>query len=90
MKIELGWKVKDIITDFEGIVCGIVYYLTGCHQALVSPKVDNEGKRHNGEWFDIQRLERVGNCQVVVDNNQYNGCDISPGAGRSDVSPNVM
>lgn len=55
MNVELGDKVVDQITEFNGVVTGIVYYITGCHQALVAPKsTDNVFKESH--WFDLDRL----------------------------------
>ena len=77
--IKNGWKVKDKITGFSGIVIGTVEYLTGCNQALVVPdKLDKDQKRQEGEWFDVQRLARVGKTQIKLDNGKTPGCDISP------------
>jgi hypothetical protein len=57
--IQLGQKAKDVITGFEGVVIGIVAYLTGCKQALIVPRIGKDGKRREGEWFDVDRLEVV-------------------------------
>lgn len=55
-ELQLGCTVKDKITGFEGVVTGIVDYLSGCNQALVVPKVDKDGKLRDAHWFDVQRL----------------------------------
>lgn len=75
--VENGWKVRDQITGYEGIITGICEYMTGCNQALVVPNhLDKDGKRQEGEWFDVQRLKRVGKSQVILDNEKTPGCDI--------------
>jgi hypothetical protein len=57
-RVELGCKVKDLITGFEGIVTGRTLWLTGCVQfVVVSQELDKDGKRRDGEWFDEQRLK---------------------------------
>ena len=58
--IELGQKAKDKITGFEGILTGRCEYLYGCDQYLITPSVDKEGKRQDGEWFDDGRIEVIG------------------------------
>lgn len=56
-EINLGDKVTDKITGFQGIVTGIVHHITGCHQALLAPKVKEDGALVRSEWFDLDRLE---------------------------------
>lgn len=74
--IENGWKVKDQITGYNGIVVGVCEYLTGCTQALIIPQqLDKDGKRQEGEWFDVQRLDRVGETQITFDNEKTPGSD---------------
>lgn len=74
-KIQLGDVVQDTITGFKGAVLGRAQYLTGCNQALVCPqKLDKEGKRRDGEWFDEQRLEPTGK-RVSLDNGETPGID---------------
>lgn len=59
-KHELGWKVKDIITGFEGIVTGRAEHITGCNSYWVKPqKLTAEGKPLEAEYFDEDRLEFV-------------------------------
>ena len=57
--IQLGTRVRDVITGFEGIVYGRIEYLTGCVQLQVIPWVDADGKRKDAEWFDEARCELV-------------------------------
>lgn len=52
-----------------------VRYLSGCNQCLVVPKVDKEGKKREGEWFDEQRLEVSGAPAIVLDNAKTPGFD---------------
>jgi len=54
-KIELGKKVKDSITGFNGIVTGKVEYITGCRQYLVVGK-SKDNKPADSLWFDEDRL----------------------------------
>jgi len=55
----LGKKYRDVITGFTGTCVGEVTYLTGCVQLMLVPEVDNEGKRREAEWFDVDRCEAV-------------------------------
>ena len=58
--IQLGDKVKDVISGFMGRTTGRAEYITGCVQFLVMPdKVGKEGKFLEGHWFDEDRLRKV-------------------------------
>lgn len=60
MVIKLGQKVKDSITDFEGIVFSRTCYLNGCVRMEIIPKVDKDGLLTESQFFDEDQL-------VVVD-----------------------
>ena len=56
----LGLKVKDRVSDFEGVVISISFDLYGCVQADVRPfTTDKDGLVKQGMWFDISRLKPV-------------------------------
>ena len=55
--IELGTKVKDSITGFEGVATGRTVYLNGCVQVLVEPPVGDDGQPGKSHWVDEQRLD---------------------------------
>lgn len=78
MKHELGSKAKDVITGFEGVVVARAEYLTGYNQALVQPTHLDNGKKVDCEWFDEQRLQRVDESLVTLDNGRTPGFDKSP------------
>ena len=69
--MQLGWTAKDKITGFEGVIVGHARYLTGCDQFLLVPK----NSEKDSKWFDEQRLDRVGDGLVVLDNSGGNGAD---------------
>jgi hypothetical protein len=58
--IELGWRVKDTITGFEGIAIAIAaaVFLNGCERIAIQPEGLKDGKLL--EYFDTQQL-------VVID-----------------------
>lgn len=77
--ITLGATYKDKVTGFQGIAIGHVYYLTGCNQTLIVPRVKEDGSGREGVWYDDQRLEIVGIAVVVLDNGNTPGCaDAAP------------
>lgn len=75
--IQLGQKVQDKITGFRGTVTGRCEYLTGCHQVLVAPPVDKEGKHVDAQWYDEQRCDVVEATPITLDNGATPGCDIA-------------
>ncbi|MCC6071445.1 hypothetical protein ACFSQU_18050 [Massilia sp. GCM10020059] len=74
--IDLGRTYKDKITGFEGVATGFVRYISGCNQALLSPRVGGDGALREAQWFDQQRLDPVSQYPVVaLDNGASPGCD---------------
>lgn len=67
--MEFGDRVKDIVTGFEGVMLGRCEYMTGCTQVLVVPGVDKDGKRLDGEWFDVDRVTvvKAGAIKLTAD-----------------------
>ena len=57
---NLGKLGKDKVTGFTGIITSKIYYLFGCAQYGMSPKVDENGKKPQIEWFDTGRVEIIG------------------------------
>ncbi len=57
--IELGQKVKDLVTGFEGIVTAKAEYLNGCVQYCVMPTQTEKGKRPDGEYVDEGQLKVI-------------------------------
>lgn len=58
--IELGNKVKDIVTGFVGIATSRVTYLNGCKQICITPPVGKDGKVEEGRYVDIGQIESIG------------------------------
>ncbi len=75
MKTELGMTMRDKITGFSGVVVGYVEYISGCNQALLAPKAKDDGSLGDSQWFDMQRMERVGTTKIKLDNGETPGCD---------------
>jgi len=59
MKIELGTKVKDIVSGFTGIAISRTVYLNGCIQYQVQSKLDKGGDIKNCD-IDEEQLVKVG------------------------------
>ena len=54
---NFGFHGTDRITGFKGVITGRIDYISGCSQYLLVPAVDKDGKKREGEWFDVQRIE---------------------------------
>jgi hypothetical protein len=62
----LGFKVRDIVTNFEGVVESIGFDLYGCVQAVVKPSVvDEKGQPQEGRWFDLKRLVALSDSPIM-------------------------
>ena len=55
----LGYKAKDKVTEFEGVVTTLSFDLYGCIQVVLTPTT-NEGR-----WFDITRLQVLSEEPVM-------------------------
>lgn len=73
--MQLGATYKDVVTNFEGVATAHARYLSGCHQTLIVPKIDDKGAFREGQWFDDQRLTLIGVPVVTLDNGKTPGFD---------------
>lgn len=62
----LGYEVKDVASDYQGIVISMCFDLFGCVQADVRPKeLDKDGKIKQGAWLDVNRLKVISKKPVM-------------------------
>jgi len=54
--VKLGTRMRDTVTDFEGIAIARVEFLNGCIQYMLKPKIDKEGKSQDAIAVDSQQL----------------------------------
>ncbi|MES5483622.1 hypothetical protein QMZ05_12760 [Bradyrhizobium sp. INPA03-11B] len=73
--MQLGSTQRDTITGFQGVVVGFCQYISGCNQALLVPKVAENGEFKEGHWFDVQRLKQIGTKVIKLDNGATPGFD---------------
>lgn len=62
---KLGYKVKDKVTGFTGVVTTVAFDLYGCIQVIAVPAAKEGGSLGEGRWFDIGRLEVIGEEPVT-------------------------
>lgn len=61
----LGFKVRDVITGFEGTVTSISFDISGCIQAIVQPEADKGMKIEDSRWFGTKRLFAISKDPVT-------------------------
>ena len=65
---NLGDRVKDIITGFQGVIVARTSWIYGCDRYTVVPeKLDQDGKPQNGTSFDEPQLKLVKAGVVMGD-----------------------
>jgi hypothetical protein len=79
--IELGSKVKHVITGFEGIATSRTRYINGCVRYAVMAEELKDGAV-NELYFDEQELMRTGDGIVAVVREQQIQPD-RPGGSRN-------
>jgi len=76
---HIGKQATDLITGFEGLVCGYAQYITGCDQYLLSPKcAEGDNTVVEGTWFDANRLEFQKTKKVVLETTEAKGAMTPP------------
>ena len=55
-KIDVGARVCDSISGFDGIVTAHCEYIAGYSQSLVQPRCKPDGEPIDPQWFDDVRL----------------------------------
>lgn len=70
MRIEnhlkvLGFRAKDKVTGFKGVITSVSFDLYGCIQAVLNPGLDKDGKFGDQAWFDIARLQIENKIPVM-------------------------
>jgi hypothetical protein len=56
---NLGDKVKDKITGYEGIITGITNWINGCTTCCVKSQDLKDGLPKEGQWLDEPQLKLV-------------------------------
>ena len=74
MILENGMRVRDVISFREGIVTGIVKYISGCNQALIQPQM-TDTKAQESFWCDLDRLEVIDAHPIILPRHDHPGAD---------------
>lgn len=93
-EIELGDKVKDKVTGFEGIAVAKIEYLNGCVQFGVKAQVTDAALKE-AEYIDVGQLEYIdeGINEPEIEEKPFGpGGEMpdAPGRGRKCIHPNRL
>ena len=61
----LGKTGRDRVTGLTGVVTSVSFDLFGCICAVLSPPTDKDGKRVDGAWLDVHRIEITNHEHVM-------------------------
>ena len=68
-KVELGDRVKDVITGMTGIVFGISDWLYGCRRITVQPEKEKDGKPAETFCVDEPQLKITKKGAIAPDDD---------------------
>lgn len=74
-KFNLGDKLKDKITGFEGIVTGRHQWINNCNTYSVKPQVLKDGVPQDSHSFDEPQLDLVEEKAIPELNRRTGGPD---------------
>jgi hypothetical protein len=78
--IELGWKVEDIVTGFQGIAVHRVTFINGCVYFTVVSKITPDNKGADEMFLEYKRLKKVSaGVSVAIANKEPSGDAKPPG-----------
>jgi len=83
----LGYKAKDKVSGFKGTVASLSFDLYGCIQVAITPDVDKDGKRIEGQWFDASRINVTSKRRVMPMPDYNETCAVSTGFHGSAEKP---
>jgi len=87
--IQLGQKVRCIVTGFTGIATARVEYLNGCVQFAVTPqKMSKDSKYPEGTYIDAGQLEIVDEG-ILPKTKKKTKKEKDPGGGNMSNTPAV-
>ncbi len=66
MKYDLGARVKDSITTFQGIIIARSEFLNGCIRYTVQPEELKDGKTIDAHYFDEQQLVLLASPKEIA------------------------
>lgn len=77
-KFDLGSKVRDKITRFEGIIIGRTEWISGCARYGVKSQKLKDGLPQEDQWFDENMMELVEEKAVKEGDHKTGGPMANP------------
>jgi len=77
MKYKLGIKVKDAVTNMQGILMSRSENLNGCTRYYIQPPVKKDGDLPDGTWVDEMQIKVLSDKSVVQDGGNDTGSPMS-------------
>lgn len=84
----LGYRARDKVTGFIGVIDSVCFDAYGCIQLCVKPPMSRNGEVPQGCWFDVTRLEIDTKERVVDMPNFYEGY-VADGRKGASVKPEM-
>ena len=72
-KFELGDKLKDLITGFEGIVIGRTEWITGCNIYGIKSQILKDGLPTESQWLDDNKIVKVDDGLNIIKGEEPTG-----------------
>ena len=73
----LGYKGKDKVTGYTGVITSTSVDLYGCLQVLLTTEID-ENHEWNCRWFDMNRIELISVDRIMEPQNKELYSDKGP------------
>ena len=73
LNVELGDKVRDKVTGFEGIAVAKTEWLNGCIRVTLQPPISKDGKIPESGTFDEPQLEVIEAGKVNTGSRETGG-----------------
>ena len=72
-EFDLGTRVKDRVTGYEGTITARIEYLNGCLQYCVEAKLDKEGKIQKHQYVDEGQLKFIAGPALKLSGKKDEG-----------------
>ncbi|RLE24687.1 MAG: hypothetical protein DRJ50_04285, partial [Actinobacteria bacterium] len=72
----LGFRVRDVITNIEGVATSVSFDLYGCIQIVLDRGYDEKNERIETPWLDLVRLEKLEGDRLLT-LPDFAGTDVS-------------
>ena len=84
-EFQIGAKLRDKVTGFEGVVIGRAEHISGCDTYGIQCQTLKDSVPQDAKWFDEPRLELVDANVLIVDERfDRTGADsVVPSAAKS-------